>query len=321
MERIEYLKNRFKSDFLRYSLLQEDSLSAKEIADKLYGVIELDWLIVEGKNEIEYLVDKQLSFEKVKVDGKISNELSDELDYEVKDRVLAEFAAFLDSRSTEGIVSESYARVEKSVELQTWTNGIVNMQEAIKLLVERLNNSSRSYGNLYTAPISETEILEKFNKAKDNTVIERIKGNNIEDIIEYRSVLVEYVRVSCENLLYDKLKNIFDSLAGNTRFEQLQFNFLRLNEFAQELKSSVVECEVNDEWDKEYNRLVPVDFYYRNVENITPEHAFHMVLLQFFAKNEEWMVENGMLINGNLKVYVTQEKPCLDILLDQMLSC
>jgi hypothetical protein len=29
-----------------------------------------------------------------------------------------------------------------------------------------------------------------------------------------------------------------------------------------------------------------------------------MVLLQFFARNESWMVENGLLENGVLKVYV-----------------
>ena len=303
MERTEYLKNRFKRDFLRYSLLQEDSLSAKAIADKLYGVIELDWLTAEGKNEIEYLIDKHLSFEKVKIDGKISNELSDELDYEVKDMVLAEFTAFLDSRSTEEIANESYARIEKNVELQTWTNGIVNMQEAVRLFVARLNNSAKSYGNLSATPISDNELLEKFDKAKNNTIIERIKGNNIDDIIEYRSALIGYVRVSGENMLYDKLKNIYECLAGNDGFGQLQSNFLKLDELAHELKSSTVDCEADEECDKEYNRLVPVDFYYRNVENITPEHAFHMVLLQFFAKNEEWMAENGLLVNCQLKIY------------------
>ena len=38
IDKKEYLKNRFKRDFLQYSLLQEDSLPAKEIAEKLYGV-------------------------------------------------------------------------------------------------------------------------------------------------------------------------------------------------------------------------------------------------------------------------------------------
>ena len=33
MDKKEYLKNSFKRDFLRYGLLPEDSLSAKEVAE------------------------------------------------------------------------------------------------------------------------------------------------------------------------------------------------------------------------------------------------------------------------------------------------
>ena len=290
---------------MQYSLLQEGSLSAKEIAEKLYGVIDFNWLINQGKQEIESLCNKHLSFEKVKVDGKLSNELSQELGYDLKDRILTEYQNYLDSHSTDEIINAVILKIERSIELQTWSNGIVNMQGAIKLLVERLGNSSRSYGNLYTAPISENEILEKFNKAKENTLLERIQGNNIGDIIEYRSALMEYVRVSSENMLYAKLKEVYSNIANNATFERLLSNFNCLLEYAQELKSSIVVCEANDEWDKEYNRLVPTDFYYRNVENITAEHAFHMILLQFFAKNEEWMTNNGLLVNGELKVYAS----------------
>ncbi len=304
MDKKEYLQNRFKRDFLQYSLLQEDSLTAKEIAEKLYGVIDLNWLISQDKQEIESLCNKHFSFEKVFVDGKLSNELPQELGYDLKDRIIAEYKDYLDSRSTVEIANTVIPKIERSVELQTWSNGIVNMQEAIKLLVERLNNTSKSYGNLYTAPISEDDILEKFNKAKENTLLERIQGNNKDDIIEYRSALMEYVRVSCENMLYAKLQEVYSNIANNRIFVQLQSNFSRLYEYAQELKSSIVNCETNEEWDKEYNRLVPTDFYYRNVENITAEHAFQMILLQFFARNEEWMIENGLLVNGELKVYI-----------------
>ena len=316
MDKKEYLKNRFKRDFLQYSLLQEDSLSAKEIAEKLYGVIDFNWLINQGKQEIESLCNKYLSFEKVKVDGKLSNELSQELGYDLKDRILTEYQNYLDSHSTDEIINAVILKIERSIELQTWSNGIVNMQGAIKLLVERLGNSSRSYGNLYTAPISENEILEKFNKAKENTLLERIQGNNIDDIIEYRSALVEFVRVSCENMLYTKLKEVYGCIANDAIFERLHSNFNCLLEYAQELKSSIFDCEANDEWDKEYNRIVPTDFYYRNVENISAEHAFHMILLQFFAKNEEWMIENELLVNGELKIYVGKHI----VLLEKLLS-
>ena len=209
MNRSEYLINNLKKDFLQYSLLQEDSLSAKDIVEKIYGVIDLKWLIDQAKQEIESLYAKYLSFEKVKVDGKLSNELSQELGYDVKDRILAEYQNYLDSHSTDEITAAIIYKIERSIELQTWSNGLANMLEAVKLLVERLNNSSRSYGNLYTAPIPESEILEKFNKAKENTLLERIQGNNIDDIIEYRSALMQFVRVSCENMLYAKLKEVY----------------------------------------------------------------------------------------------------------------
>ena len=320
MDKKEYLKNRFKRDFLQYSLLQEDSLSAKEIAEKLYGVIDFNWLINQGKQEIESLCNKHLSFEKVKVDGKLSNELSQELGYDLKERILAEYQNYLDCHSTDEITTAIISKIERSVELQTWSNGIVNMQEAIKLLVERVKNSSRSYGNLYTAPISENDLLEKFNKAKENTLLERIQGNNIDDIIEYRSALMEYVCVSCENILYAKLKEVDGCIANNDTVERLHSNYNGRSQYAQELKSSIVDCESNEEWDKEYNRLVPTDFYYRNVENITAEHAFHMILLQFFAKNEEWMIENELLVNGEIQVYVSNGHISAEQLLSRIIE-
>ena len=46
MNKKEYLKNRFKRDFLQYSLLQDDSLPAKEIAGKLYNVIDIHFVFV-----------------------------------------------------------------------------------------------------------------------------------------------------------------------------------------------------------------------------------------------------------------------------------
>ena len=318
MDKKEYLKNRFKRDFLQYSLLQEDSLPAKEIAEKLYGAIDLNWLIVQGKQEIESLCSKHLSLEKVKVNGKLSNELSQELGYSLKDSIIAEYQRFLDGHSSDEIRTAIISKIERSVELQTWSNGIVNMQEAIKLLVERLKSSSRSYGNLHTAPISESDLLEKFNTAKENTLLERIQGNNIDDIIAYRSALMEYVRVSCENMLYAKLKEVYSSIANDAVFERLHSNFNCLLQYAQELKSSIIDCEPNEEWDKDYNRLVPTDFYFRNVESITAEQAFHMILLQFFAKNEEWMIENELLVNGELKVYVSFKGESIKEMLDRI---
>ena len=121
-------------------------------------------------------------------------------------------------------------------------------------------------------------------------------------------------------MLYAKLKEVYASIAIDATFERLHSNFNGLLQYAQELKSSIVDCEANEEWDKEYNRLVPTDFYYRNVENITAEHAFHMILLQFFAKNEEWMIENELLVNGELQVYTSKGNKSAEKLLSRIIE-
>lgn len=320
MVKKEYLVKRFQKEFLQYCLIQENSLSAKELADNLYGIIAFDSLITEGKSKIESLITDHLSFDKVKVDGRLSNELSDELNYDLKDRMVSEFKAWISERSSEEIAEAAVLKVERRVELQTWSNGILNMQEAIRLLVERLNSSSRSYDNLISPAVSENEMLEKFNNAKENTLLERIQGNNLDDIIEYRSAMMQYVRTSCENILYARQRDIYALVADNRLFVRLQSNFSELAEYSQALNSSTADLGTHEEWDREYNRLVPTDFYHRNVENITAENAFHIVVLQFFAMNEEWMTDNGLLKDGELSIFTNSDPSAVAMVLNNIIS-
>ena len=295
MDKRAYLINRFKKDFLRYNLLQEDSISAAAIAEKLYGVIEINDIAVVGKQQIESICNDLLSFEKVN---------TEELRCDLKDQVVSVYKDWLNGYSVDEIVADQLRKLERNVELQAWSNGISNMSESIKLLVERLSSAARSYNGVMSSTVSEKEVLEKFAEAKEITLVERVTGNNIEDVVEYRSLLLQYVKEVCANLLYAKVEEIYSTLAANSVFERLQSNFSSLTEYASELKASIEDTPADNEWDKEYNRNVPTDFYARNVENITAERAFQMVLLQFFAKNEEWMAENGLLVNGELKVFV-----------------
>lgn len=41
-----------------------------------------------------------------------------------------------------------------------------------------------------------------------------------------------------------------------------------------------------------------------------------MILLQFFAKNEKWMIDNELLVNGELKIYIGRDI----VLLGKLLS-
>lgn len=303
MEKQEYISNRFKRDFLQYSLLQDDTLSTSAIAEKIYGSVSLAGVIDDAKREIDALCDKYLSFEKVKTGGKLSNELSEELSFDLKDKIIAEFAEYLKNRDVQTVVASILGKIERVVERQAWSNGIANMSEAVKLLVERIAGAAKAYGNLYTRPISEEELLTKYNNAKENTFLERLQGNNSDDIIAYRNALIAYVRANCENMLYAKVQEVYRAIAAHEAIDKWQANFEEMANYANGLRASIVDSESCEEWDKEYNRLVPTDFYYRNVENITAEQAFHMVLLQFFAKNEDWMLENGLLVDGELHFF------------------
>lgn len=315
MERKDYLINRFKKDFLQYCLLQEDSLSAEKIADRLYSVVDLTKNVAQSKTEIQVLLDKYFPFEKVMVKGNLSNVLSADLDYGLKDQIIAEYDTYLDNSFSKEMIIDIISKIRRSIELQTWRNGIVNMSQAVMLFAERLNNSSKSYGCLYTTPMSEERILDKFKKAKENTLLERIRGNNIDDIIEYRNALIEYVKAVCENMLYARLKDIYARITNDNIFKQLSAHFDYLSEYAVRLKSTIVDYSANPVWDHEYNHIVPTDFYFRNVEDITAKQAFHMILLQFFAKNEDWMKEKGMLQNGEICVYLQSENSLVDQLL------
>lgn len=320
MDKKQYLKKRFESDFLRYSLLQEDSLSAKEIADKLYDAVDFDPLIGECRNKIDSLCDDYLSFDKVKVDGKLSNELSSELDYQLKDRIVDEFMAFMGGLTIDALLNDILKRVSRSVEQCAWSNGIVNMREAIEVLVDRLYDAAKGYVTLAAMPTNGDELLEKYHRAKENTLMERIQQNNIDDILEYRSALMEYVSAMCEKVLYANLDRAYCALADDAVLESLKGRFDALKKFALGLKESIGYCPTNDEWDREYCRLVPTDFYCRNVENITAEHAFHMTLLYLLAKNEEWMVGCGLLTDGELTAFTSQQPLQMDALLDKIES-
>lgn len=74
MEKKEYLELRFKKDFLQYSLLQEDSWSAEDIADKLMASVNLTGYYQQMANKISDLCEQYLSFDKLRVADGLTNQ-------------------------------------------------------------------------------------------------------------------------------------------------------------------------------------------------------------------------------------------------------
>ncbi len=62
--------------------------------------------------------------------------MSEELGrYDLKDIIITEYEAYLNGYSTEEITASVLSRIERSIELQAWSNGIANIQEAVEMLV------------------------------------------------------------------------------------------------------------------------------------------------------------------------------------------
>ena len=303
MTRQEYLKNKFKRDFLQYSLLQEDSLSASKIVDKIMTIFDFTDIVEKLKAEIDVVCDKYFSFVILKNGDALVSNLPNELNFDVKDRAVEEYTDYLDTELNDDLIDNLLKSILQRIEQQAWRNGITEMPIVIELLQSKIYAMALSYGNLKANVLDVDDLQVKYEAAKKNTIIERLQNNNIDDIIEYRNALREYVYARCMNNMYRKVKLFYDRVADNDIFSQLKQNFESLLQYANELKASLLEFETNLDWDKEYNRLVPTEFYRRNVEDVTAEQAFHIVLLQFFAKNEEWMIENKMLVDNSVKIY------------------
>ena len=320
MEKKEYIKNKFVKDFLRYSLLQEDSLPAEAIAGKLYEVLDLDNIAVGAEREIEQVCGRFLSFDNLKTGGELSEELPEDFGPELKERIAGEFREYLDGLFTGELAATVTGRVVRRVELQCWSNGIVNMEGALELFQERLEKAAESYAHMASEPLPEQELVEKYDRAREKTLMERIQKNNSDDIIEYRNALLEYSRRRCGNMLYSGMERLCRSIASAEVFGRLLSGLRDMMDYALRLKGTVVETEPSADWDREYDRMVPTEFYRRNVEEITAEQAFQMVLLLFFANDGDWMVENGMLSDGELTVYVGADSKGIGRLLDRLLS-
>lgn len=319
MEKKSYLRDKFLRDFLRYSLLQEDSMTAEQLASRMAMAVDVRSLAESLEEAIDALLERHLAFEKFKQDGELAEVLPEHFSPALCDRMVAEYEEVLALLNPERAVATIYNDLVACVERKAWSNGIREMAEAVQLLTQKIAAMAESYRAVPAQEPSSEELEAKYRAARENTLLERLQGSNLDDVVEYRSLMQEYVRTRCENRLHNHLAYICDQLVAVEGFAQMQSQFVALVEEAEQMRASLCNMEPDAALDKEYNRLVPTDFYHRNVEHFTAEQAFQMVLFQFFAKHEEWMIERGMLVDGELRVFVGDAVNNIKSLLSEML--
>ena len=299
-------------------MLQSDSLSHIDIVNDIIQVVDVQRLEKECDTMIDNLCERYLPLDMLRDGDKNVSNIPEKLTPDIKDIIINDYKTYLNNSVFLQLSEIILANIVKAVERETWENGVTNMPMVLQCFRQRLADKAKVYADIYTEPISDEELQEKYNDAKTNTLIERVRNSNIDDIFDFRIALKNYVRTSCKNILNATIAEIYMGMANSDMLAELESHFIELLNYANDMKATLPMLHTNEQWDNEYNHKVPTDFYRRNVENVTPEHAFHILLLHFFAKNEDWLTNNGMLDNGVLKIYTTKQNDTMDRLLAKL---
>ena len=301
MTQKDYMKARLTNDIFSLCLLQQNGKSPKEICEGLLKTL---------RQYLDGAPDSIHSIMKKKVDDididyfkgtPNSNKLEEYLKPALKDEIVKHFRSV-----TTKLLKEREETIKTSIlrriELLTWTNGLPRVASALEMLIDYLRNNPFKKHQAITS--GDDKILnEKYNLAKDITIMERIQSNNNDDVIEFYNELMTQSARAAQNVIYDCFYDFLKALAEDQSLQKVFRNISEIAEFAKRVQGNFPNPEIHAAFEEDYNRVVPADFYYRNVETIDQEEAFNIALLQIFAYNEKLMLEKGYIREHDVYIF------------------
>ncbi len=291
MQRQEYFRKRLKNDFISYILLQ-DSRPATELSNELFHIVTIEVnSILNLEKQISQFIDDSFP----KLDCEKANTPPDWLTIEHADNLIGQFLNTINDSMEDRDNLNEFLRY--NIEQLTWTNGVKNLADAIKLTSQRISETLSHYESLTNEPVDIASLArKKLSDAKEVTMLERIRKNNYEDVMQLYHILKEYISSYCEYNIKlaaaQTLKN-YDLTKWADMIKQLSHD-------AGSASNGIDSCQTLD---CEYDRLVPVDFFDRNIESISANEAFMMIMHQLMAKHEEQFIDEGFIINGELRIF------------------
>jgi len=313
MTKQEYFRSRLRKDFLDLSLIQSDTLPASKIADDIVMSINFEDLYLKLKGEIEVVCEKYFSIELLKSDGRISNDMPVFFNLGTKAAALADFESIINNIDVQAIIKDVIGKISQAVEVECWHNGISEMCEAIRMVEQRFKNYAGDYRRMNeTLEFNDDELDEKYEAAQNVSFMERMMDNNCDDILIFRAAMLLNTKAHCQEMCNNKIAMIYNELSGNKVFRDFEAYFALLSKHAEDFGKEIPCLERNVEWDREYEKIVPVEFYRRNAKLINMEHAFHMILLNVFAKNESWMLDNKFLTDNDLSIFTSMDENLIE---------
>lgn len=309
MTKKEYFKQRLRRNFLDFSLIQSDTLSAPVIADNIVGSVNLEDLYLKLKTDIDIICENFFSIELLKSEGRITNDMPESFNLDVKVKALAEFQKILDDIDIKSVISEQVGNAFKAIEVECWHNGVSEISEAIRLMGQKLRDIANDYEQMNELiEFNEKDLEARYDAARRVTMMERMMDNNCDDILMFRTAMMLNTKAHCMEMCNDKIAFIYNEFSKAEAFTELASYLTRIANRARIFADTMQTMTPNEEWDKEYNQMVPVEFYRRNASLINMEHAFHMVLLSVFARNEGWMLDNGYLEKNELCIFTKMDE-------------
>lgn len=309
MTKKEYFKQRLRKNFLDFSLIQSDTLSASVIADNIVKSVNLENLYLKLKTDIDVICEKFFSIELLKSEGRITNDMPDSFNLDVKVKALAEFQKILDDTDIKSIIKEQVENAFKAIEVECWHNGVSEISEAISMMEQKLKDVANDYKQMNKLiEFDDKELEAKYKAAQRVTMMERMMDNNCDDILMFRTAMMLNTKAHCMEMCNNKMSFIYNEFSKAEAFTELASYLTRIANRARIFADTMQTMTPNEEWDKEYNQMVPVEFYRRNASLINMEHAFHMVLLSVFARNEGWMLDNGYLEKNELCIFTKMDE-------------
>ncbi|MDO5342300.1 MAG: hypothetical protein Q4F69_07615 [Bacteroidia bacterium] len=309
MTKKEYFKQRLRRNFLDFSLIQSDTLSAPVIADNIVGSVNLEDLYLKLKTDIDIICENFFSIELLKSEGRITNDMPESFNLDVKKNALAEFQKILDDIDIKSVISEQVGNAFKAIELECWHNGVSEISEAIRLVGQKLRDIANDYKKMNELiEFNDKDLEARYDAARRVTMMERMMDNNCDDILMFRTAMMLNTKAHCMEMCNNKMSFIYNEFSKAEAFTELASYLTQIANRARIFADTMQTMTPNEEWDKEYNQMVPVEFYRRNASLINMEHAFHMVLLSVFARNEEWMLANGFLKKNELCIFTKMDE-------------
>ena len=181
------------------------------------------------------------------------------------------------------------------IECWVWTEGIkptAKMLSSMPGVISRMVESYRP-DHLDDYPLKKA-IGEMFVDAKHITLREWLNKSNDQDIIKLKNGMREYSQCQLNATLYRHMKRLGEKLSAMPLWN-LSTHLDSALDALKERPLLQVRCDEHPEWGVEYAHRVPVDFYFRNVESVTEAGAFHLLVLQAIARNENQLVGHGYI--------------------------